>query len=79
MLNTTIHHELLGPLNANVTIGEMLLSRLESIELKHMVQLILTSSNLAKFHANDLLDYSVLNKGCFSSYYTPESITHTVE
>ena len=78
-LNTSIHHELLSPLNANVTLSEALLSKLESIEHKHMVQLILTSSNLAKFHANDLLDYSVLNKGCFSSSYTPESISLAVE
>ena len=43
-----------------------------------MVQLILTSSNLALFHANDLLDYNIIKTGFFSSSYSPESITKTV-
>lgn len=78
-MNTSIHHELLSPLSTNVIIAKALLKKIQHEEEQKMVQLILTSSNLALFHANDLLDYNIIKTGFFSSSYSPESITKTVD
>ena len=78
-LNASIHHEMLTPLGTNVMIADRLLNTVESNQQKRMVQLILTCSNLALFHANDLLDHKIIQNGSFSSIYTSESITKTIQ
>ena len=59
-LNTSIHHEMLTPLGTNVMIADRLMDSVESKSQLHMVKLISTCSNLALFHANDLLDYKII-------------------
>ena len=44
-----------------------------------MIRLILTCSKLALFHANDLLDYKIIQNGSFTSTYTSESIIDTIK
>ena len=56
MLTTSVSHEMLGPLGANVQIAERLLKRIKDKELKLMVKTLLISSKLLLWHANDLLD-----------------------
>ena len=56
-LNTTVHHEMLAPLRANIDICQRLLRNLKNDEQsKKMAQIILVSSQLVMLHANDLLD-----------------------
>ena len=59
-LNTSIHHEMLAPLGTNVMIADRLFEAMESEQHKQMVKLVQTCSNLALFHANDLLDYKII-------------------
>ena len=77
-LNTSIHHEMLTPLSTNVMISDRLMRLVETEQQKQMVKLISTCSNLALFHANDLLDYKIIQNGNFTSSYTSESITDTI-
>ena len=56
-LNTTVHHEMLAPLRANVDICKRLLDYVKYDEIsKKLVQIILVSSQMVMMHANDLLD-----------------------
>ena len=55
-LNASAHHEMLGPLRANIDISTRLIKQLKDDELKRMSQTILISSQLVLLHANDLLD-----------------------
>lgn len=59
-LNTSIHHEMVAPLGTNVMIADRLFEAMESEKHKQMVKLVQTCSNLALFHANDLLDYKII-------------------
>ena len=77
-LNTSIHHEMITPLSTNVMITERLMNSVETKQQKQMVKLISTCSYLALFHANDLLDYKIIQNGSFTSIYTSESITDTI-
>jgi len=73
-LNASAHHEMLGPLKANIEISARLVKRLKDQELKRMSQTILISSKLVLLHANDLLDQQHLSKGQFSPFYEPGSV-----
>ena len=77
-LNTSIHHEMLGPLGTSVMIADRLMAAVDREEHKQMVKLVQTCSNLALFHANDLLDYKVIQHGSFTPTYTNESIAETI-
>ena len=56
-LNTTVHHEMLAPLRANVDICKRLLENFKYEEAsKKLIQIILVSSQMVMMHANDLLD-----------------------
>ena len=78
-LNTSIHHEMLVPLGTNVMIADRLLEAMESEQHKQMAKLVQTCSNLALFHANDLLDYKIIQHGNFTPTYTTESIAETIQ
>ena len=78
-LNTSVHHEMLTPLSTNVMIADRLKNSAESEQQKKMIMLIQTCSNLALFHANDLLDYRIIQNGSFSSTLTSESIAETIQ
>ena len=54
---------MLGPLGANVQIAERLLKKVQDKELKKMAKTFLISSKLLQWHANDLLDQSIIENG----------------
>ena len=65
---------MLGPLKANIDISKRLASRLKDDELKKMAKLISVSSTLVLNHANDLLDYRILQLGTFEPVYSANLI-----
>ena len=66
MLNTSVHHEMLGPLRANLEVSERLIRNLEQSKLREMAKTIHISSKLVMFHANDLLDQRIIQNGVFN-------------
>ena len=79
-LNTTVHHEMLAPLRANVEICQRLLIKLKKDEhAKRLVQIMLVSSQMVMMHANDLLDYRVIEKGSFVPNLSLGSIIDTAK
>ena len=48
---------MLTPLGTNVIMAERLNDIVQTAKQKEIVKLIINSSNLALFHANDLLDF----------------------
>ena len=70
---------MLTPLGTNVLLADRLMYDVKSKQQKEMIRLILMCSKLALFHANDLLDYKIIQNGCFTSTYTTESIVDTIE
>ena len=77
-LNTTVHHEMLAPLRANIDICQRLLRLVSDLELKKLVQIILVSSQMVLLHANDLLDQRIIEEGCFVPLYTSGSIVDSI-
>ena len=73
-LNASAHHEMLGPLRANIDISTRLIRQLKDEELKRMSQTILISSQLVLLHANDLLDSQSLQNFRFIPAYQPGSV-----
>ena len=74
-MNASAHHEMLGPLKANIDISTRLVKQLkDQEELKRMSQTILISSQLVLLHANDLLDSEVLKHGRFVPAYGSDSV-----
>lgn len=79
-LNTTVHHEMLAPLRANVEICQRLLIKLKKDEhAMRLVQIMLVSSQMVMMHANDLLDYRVIEKGSFVPNLSLGSIIDTAK
>ena len=70
---------MLAPLGTNVMLADRLMNYVTSKQQKDMIRLILTCSKLALFHANDLLDYKIIQNGSFTSTYTSESIIDTIK
>ena len=59
MLNTTIHHEMLGPLKTHVDFAEMFIAhfmKTRELRLQDMAQTLYVSSKMLLLHANDMLD-----------------------
>ena len=61
MLNHSTHHEMIGPLKANIEFAENLkrLCREDPVNCE-LANIIVISSKLLLFHANDLLDHRFL-------------------
>ena len=59
-LNTSVHHEMVTPLNINVDVAQNIMEKLENQELKDLVEMIMINSKLIRFYANDLLDHQIL-------------------
>ena len=59
-LNTSVHHEMLCPLGANITVSETLMRKIDDPALKDMAKTINIASKLVVLHANDLLDQSII-------------------
>ena len=70
---------MLGPLKANVDISKRLASRLKDEELMKMAKLIRVSSTLVLNHANDLLDYRILQLGTFEPVYSANLIQPAIK
>ena len=59
-LSTTVHHELLGPLKSNIDFADYLVRHLKDSNMRKKAKLILISSKMIMFHANDMLDLEFL-------------------
>ena len=78
MQNTSIHHEMMGPLKANVLLSERLMRVLENPEDKKMLKIIFVSSQLLLHHASDLLDQRVIDNGNFMASYSLGNVSQTI-
>lgn len=75
LLNTSVHHEMLAPLKANVDIAERLIKNLRKFKIqKKMAETILISSQMVMLHANDMLDQRIIENGSFVPFYSIESV-----
>ena len=78
-LNTTVHHEMITPLSANVEICHRLLKKLKNNELmQKLVKVLLVSSQMIMMHANDLLDQRIIESGSFVPKLTSGSIIDVI-
>ena len=59
-LSASVHHEMLSPLRINVEVAKHLIDHISNPSLKEKAELILISSKLVLFHADDLLDLQFL-------------------
>ena len=79
LLNTSVHHEMLAPLKANVDIAERLVNNLRKFPVqKKMVQTILISSQMVMLHANDMLDQRIIENGSFVPLNTIASVKSAI-
>lgn len=79
-LNTTVHHEMLAPLRANVEICKRLLIKLKKDQdALRLIQIMLVSSQMVMMHANDLLDSRIIEKGSFVPNLSLGSISETAK
>ena len=78
LLNTTIHHEMIAPLKAQMDISKCLADTQISFESKQMAQTINVSSQMLLLHTQDLLDQRIIDKGSFSPNYTLESVQKVI-
>lgn len=77
-LSASVHHEMLGPLKSNVEFAEYLIKHLKDPTLQKKSELILISSKLVLFHADDLLDLQFLETGNFSASYAQNNTKSTI-
>jgi len=70
---------MLGPLKANVDISKQLAAKLKDGDLKKMAKLVSVSSTLILNHANDLLDYRILQLGTFEPVYSANLIMPAIK
>ena len=54
-LSTSVHHEMIGPLRSNVQFAQQLIDHISQPQLRKKAELILITSKLVLFHADDLL------------------------
>ena len=79
-LNTSVHHEMLAPLQTNVEVAERLVKFLKkSPKEMDMAQTILISSRMVMLHANDLLDQRIIENGIFVPAYEDGSIIEAID
>ena len=79
-LNTSVHHEIIAPLKANVDIAKRLITCLIEFPSEQMLaQTILTSSQMVMLHAHDILDQRIIENGSFIPCYTEESVFESVK
>ena len=69
-LSASVHHEMLGPLKINVEFATQLIKHITDVDLKKKAELILISSKLVLFHADDLLDLQFLQSNQFTPMYS---------
>lgn len=54
-LSTSVHHEMIGPLRSNVQFASEIIDHISQPALKRKAELMLITSKLLLFHADDLL------------------------
>ena len=75
MLNTSVHHEMLGPLKTNVILTDHLCKELKKDpRLLEMAKTVNVSSRLVLLHANDLLDQRIIQNNAFEPFYERRSV-----
>ena len=77
-LNSTVHHEMIGPLKSCVMISQRLINLLPNTKEKYMAEVILFASQLVLFHANDLLDHRIIESGGFVPTYSQGSVSEAI-
>ena len=70
-----MYHEILTPIKVNIEIAERLMVLQDFTLLKEMAKVICVSSKLQLFHANNLLDYRILQNRSFSPVLSLSSVT----
>ena len=73
-LNASVHHEMMGPLKANVNLCERLLGSVKNPKQRKMIKTIFVSSQLVLLHASDLLDQRIIENGSFVPSYSLGSV-----
>ena len=74
LINPTTHHEMIAPLKAQIDISRCLYETLIKPEDKQMAKTLNISSTMLLLHAQDLLDWRIIENGSFTPNYTHESI-----
>ena len=64
-INMSVHHEMIGPLKANVNLSKRLMKNIEDPEMKKMLSAIFVSCQLLLLHSSDLLDRRIIKYGGF--------------
>ena len=81
-LNTSVHHELIGPLKINVEMAKRLMLVANKVKLppqmREMAQTIEISSKQVLLHANDFLDQQLIKHGKFTPHFTPGSVVFAI-
>ena len=78
VLNTTVHHEMLSPLRANIEISQLLYQSMKNLRMKKMAQILNVSSKLLLSHAQDLLDQQIIENNRFSPNYVDGLVSSAV-
>lgn len=63
MLNSTVTHELMTPINCVATFADRLVTQLRDLRHQSYAKLILRTSKLLKSYIRDLLDRALIEKG----------------
>ena len=78
-LNTSVHHELLAPLKANIEILKRLKKGLKDLKPKRMANTVLTTTLMLMLHANDLIDQKIIENGAFVPKFTKGSVVNAIK
>ena len=74
LLNTTIHHEMVAPLKAQMDISNCILENSTDQKNRQMAKTINVSSQMLLLHTQDLLDQRIIDNGNFSPNFTLEPV-----
>ena len=77
-LNTSVHHELLAPLKANIEILKRLKKGLKDLKPKRMANTVLTTTLMLMLHANDLIDQKIIENGAFVPNFAKGSVVEAI-
>ena len=80
VLNYSTHHKIIGPLKANIDFAENLKRRcINDPKSCELAKLIVVSSRLILFHANDILDHKFLQNGQFTPVFIQDSVSESIQ
>ena len=78
VLNTTVHHEMLSPLRANIEISQLLMQEIKNQSLRNLTQILNVSCKLLLSHAQDLLDQQIIENNRFTPYYVEGFVSSAI-